>query len=111
MTPTTKATVITVAALISIAAVPVLLVVLQDWLAVIAIAVIYPAVLYLFFKNMYDLIRTELLQRMLEDKRIIDSFDNDPLKIHFYRGFKKYFDGDLDADRLKHWLEQHRPPY
>lgn len=105
----TKATVFTVTALLSMVAVPVLLVVLRDWLAVITIAVIYPVIIWLFVVNMYKEIRHVILLPLLADEQAIQSLGGDPLKIHFYRGYKKYFDGDLDADGLQLWLQNHRP--
>ncbi len=105
----TKATVLTVTALFSMVAVPVALIMLRDWLAVMAIAVIYPVIVWLFVINMYKEIRHVVLLPLLADEQAMQSLGSDPLKIHFYRGFKKYFDGDLDADGLQQWLQHHRP--
>ena len=111
MTPTTKSTVVTVSALVSIVMVPVLLVVFRDWIMVFIIAIVYAVLLYLFCTEMYQEIRRNLLIGLEEDQRVIDGFHGDPLKIHFYRGFIKHFRGDLTLEQLQHWLEHHRPPY
>lgn len=109
MTPTTKATVVTIGVLFGFAAIPVLLIMLANWLLVITIAITYSAVLYLFLTEMYQVIRGELLRPMLEDQKAISGFDGDPMKIHFYKGFRKYFNGEVDEQGLQHWLERHRP--
>lgn len=109
MTPQTKAQVLTLAALVSVVAVPVLLIALHDWFYVMVIAVTYGAVLALFFREMYLIVNAELLRPIIEDQQATESFAGDPLKLHFYRGFRKFFDGNLDQDQLQHWLEHHRP--
>lgn len=109
MTPHAKAMWQTLAALAAITTVPVLMVVLADYLNVIVIVVTYSTVLVLFFREMYLTIRAELIRPMLEDQQATTAFEGDPLKLHFYRGFRKYFDGDVNEQGLQHWLEQHRP--
>ena len=109
MTPHAKAMWQTLAVLAAIATVPVLMVVLADYLNVIVIAITYITVFVLFFREMYLTIRAELIRPMLEDQQATAAFEGDPLKLHFYRGFRKYFDGDVNEQGLQHWLEQHRP--
>jgi hypothetical protein len=43
----------------------------------------------------------------IEEERVFHSFGGDPEKIRFYRGFKKYFDGDVNAKQLQQWFENH----
>lgn len=109
MTPQIKAMWQTLAVLAAITTVPVLMVVLADYINIIAIAVTYSTVLVLFFREMYLTIRAELIRPMMEDQQATTAFEGDPLKLHFYRGFRKYFDGDVNEQGLQHWLEQHRP--
>jgi hypothetical protein len=109
MTPQAKAIWQTVAVLVAGTAVPVLMVVLADYLNIIVIAVTYSAVLVLFFREMYLTINAALLRPMVEDQQATAAFEGDPLKLHFYRGFRKYFDGDVSEQELQHWLERHRP--
>ena len=111
MSPAIKATVITISVLMSIIVVPVLLVILHEYFYITVIAVVYSAFLYLFFTSMYELIRNEMLEELLDDEHATAAFHNDPLKIHYYRAFKKHFKGGLSLDGLEHYLEKHRPPY
>ena len=52
----------------SIIVVPVLLVILHEYFYITVIAVVYSAFLYLFFTSMYELIRNELLEELLDDE-------------------------------------------
>ena len=109
MTPQTKATLITVSVLASMVLVPVVLIVLRVWLLAAAVVVIYSVLLWLFFSEMYKLLREYFLSPMLEDQQATHAFNGDPLKLHFYRGFRKFFNGDVNEQELQHWLERHRP--
>jgi len=39
--------------------------------------------------------------------KIFHSFHGDPEKIRFYKGFKKFFNGDVNAKQLQQWFENH----
>lgn len=109
MTPQTKATVITVCVLVGMVIVPVTLIVLRDWLLAAAVIVIYSFVLWLFFSEAYRVLRQYFLAPMIEDQQATQAFNGDPLKMHFYRGFRKFFNGNVNEQELQHWLERHRP--
>ena len=61
----------------------------------------------LFGYYSYQDLLTILQKEQLEEERIFHSFNGDPEKIRFYRGFKKYFDGDLNLEQLEKWFLQH----
>ncbi len=109
MTPVTKASVTAGAVLASIVIVPAVLIVFKDYVLITLIFVVYSAVLVLFFTEMYWQIRSHLLRRLEEDEEVTQAFAHSPLAMHYYRGFRKYFDGDLDKDQLETWLKRHRP--
>lgn len=109
MTPVTKASVTAGAVLASFVLVPAVLIVFRDYVLITLIFVVYSAVLILFFTEMYWEIRRHLLRRLEEDEKATEAFAHNPLAMHYYRGFRKYFDGDLDEDQLKTYLQHHRP--
>lgn len=43
----------------------------------------------------------------MEEEEIFHQFHGDPEKIRFYKGFKKFFDGDLSIEELEQWFEKH----
>ena len=43
----------------------------------------------------------------IQEQQIYHQFNGDPEKIRFYKGFKKYFDGELNIDELEHWFKHH----
>ena len=109
MTPVTKASVIAGSVLASIVLVPTVLIVFRDYVLITLIFVVYSAVLVLFFTEMYWEIRRHLLRKLEEDEEVTHAFAHSPLAMHYYRGFRKYFDGDLNKDQLETWLKHHRP--
>jgi hypothetical protein len=48
-----------------------------------------------------------LIREHLQEQEIIQRFAGNKEKIRFYRGFKKYFDGDFNAEGLKKWFMNH----
>jgi len=42
-----------------------------------------------------------------EEEEIFHRFSGNKEKIRFYKGYKKYFDGDLDIEGLKQWFIHH----
>jgi hypothetical protein len=109
MTPQTKASLTAAALLTSLVVVPAVLIAFRDWVLAVTVFVIYSAVVWLFLSEMYQLLKQYFLSPMIEDQQATAGFEGDPLKLHFYRGFRKYFDGEVNEEQLQHWLERHRP--
>jgi len=61
----------------------------------------------LFGYYLYLEILPVLVREHLEEQEIMHQFAGDKEKIRFYRGFKKYFDGDFGPEGLKKWFMNH----
>lgn len=58
---------------------------------------------YCAYQDIMPIIR----KAKLEEEEIFHRFAGNLEKIRFYRGFKKYFDGDLDQEELRQWFIDH----
>lgn len=107
MNPTTKTMLIAVGSISAIFIVPALIIVLRDYLNII---IFIPLFIYCFgivgYYLYHDLLPI-IKQKQLEEDEIMRRFEGNPEKIHFYKGFKKYFDGELNAKELEKWLINH----
>jgi putative exporter of polyketide antibiotics len=87
--------------------VPTLLIIFRDWINVVifilSLLYCFIIVTYETYKEVYLFVSKE--QR--EDEEAYHRFNNDPEKIRFYKGFKKYFRGDLTIEQLKHYFIHH----
>ena len=43
----------------------------------------------------------------IEEEQIYHRFNGNKDKIRLYKGYKKYFDGDLDVTELRQWFIDH----
>ena len=55
---------------------------------------------YMIWKRRHD----------IEEEEIYHRFNGNKDKIRLYKGYKKYFDGDLDIVELKQWFIDHPKP-
>jgi hypothetical protein len=87
--------------------VPTLLIIFRDWINVV---IFISSLLYCFiivtieiYKEVYFFVSKE--QR--EDEEAYHQFNYDPEKIRYYKGFKKYFRGQLSIEQLEHYFITH----
>lgn len=87
--------------------IPAIMIALREYLyAVISIGTIVTCFV-LFVYHVYLDIFAVLVGEHLEEENIIHRFNGDKEKIRFYRGFKKFFDGDFGVEGLKKWFMNH----
>ena len=107
MNPVTNSLLIILGTILGIFLVPAILIIFREYInAFIFIASVLACFILFGYYSYQDLL--VILQReQLEEERIFQSFNGDPEKIRFYRGFKKHFDGDLNLEQLEKWFLQH----
>jgi hypothetical protein len=106
--PVTKTLLIIVGSIVGTFLVPFILIVFHDYLNAFFAIFLFILNFLLFGYYAYIDFYPVLLKRHLEEEDIIHQFHGDPNKIRFYKGFKKYFDGDLNEEGLKNWLIHHQ---
>lgn len=107
MKPTTKTTLFVIGVVASVFIVPATIVLLKDFLNLIIFIVSVVSVFFIFAREIYFELLLFVQRHDIEEQKIFAGFNHDPEKIRFYKGFKKYFDGDLNAEQLKTWLMSH----
>lgn len=87
--------------------IPAILIALRAYLyAIIAIGTIvtcFALFIYYLYLEIYPII----VREHLEEQEIMHRFNGDKEKIRFYKGFKKFFDGDFGVEGLKKWFMNH----
>lgn len=107
MNPVTKTLLIVLGSILGIFLVPLLLIVLHEYINAFIFITTVLACFILFGYHSYQELFPIIQQKQLEEEAIMARFNGDPEKIRFYKGFKKYFDGSLNADELKKWFMNH----
>ena len=107
MTPAVKTGLIVTGSMISIVAVPAVIVVFRDYLAAFFAVSIILSCFALFGYECYRELLPMIRQQQIEEDEIMHRFHGDPEKIRFYRAFKKHFDGELTLEELKEWFINH----
>ena len=107
MNPKTKTLLIVIGTILSVFLVPALLVLLHEYLMAILAIGLFIGCFILFGFTVYIELYPELKAKHQEEENIIHQFHGDKDKIRFYRGFKKYFDGDLSDHGLQEWFTRH----
>lgn len=107
MKPTTKTALIVGGSIGSIFLVPTLLVIFHDYLYALIIIICFVACFVMVCYYLYIDILPVIMREQIEEEQIIASFNGDPEKIRFYKGFKKHFSGELTIEGLKKWFEHH----
>lgn len=107
MNPVSKTLLIIFGSLVGILGIPLILVILHEYVLAFTLIFVFLAVLALFVKGMFDELYPELRKKHFEEEEIMHRFHGDKRTIAYYKGFKKYFDGDLSEDGLKKWLSHH----
>ena len=107
MNPITKTLLLILGTILAVFAVPAVLIMFHAYLnAFFAIVLVLTCFVLFAYYTCQELL-LELQQAQLEEEQIISRFSGNPEKIRFYRGFKKYFDGDLNSEQLEQWLMHH----
>lgn len=107
MNPATKTLLLVAGSVLGIFLVPAVLIMFHDYINAFFAIVLTLACFWLFGYYSYQEFLPEIRRVQLEEEQIIAGFDGDPEKIRFYRGFKKYFDGSLNAKGLEQWFLNH----
>lgn len=102
-----KATVWVAGSLIATLMIPFVIAVFYDFFLVVTVFFLVIGCFSLVFYELYKEILPVIIKDKLEEEEIIARFNGDPEKMRFYRGFKKYFRGELDPKQLQHWFEHH----
>lgn len=92
---------------LAVFAVPVVLIILHDYLNAFFAVVLVLSCFGLFAYYTYQEFLPEIQQSQREQAEIMARFEGDPEKIRFYQGFKKHFDGELNLEQLKQWFINH----
>lgn len=107
MNPVTKTLLIVLGSILGIFLVPLLLILLHDYISAFIFITTVLACFILFGYYSYQELLPEFQRAQLEEDEIMARFEGDPEKIRFYRGFKKHFDGDLNLKELEQWFIKH----
>ena len=111
MNPVIKSLLIILGIILSVFAVPAILIIFHDYIYAFIAITSFIACVWLFGYYSYQEIYPEILRKHLEEEQVIARFNGDPEKIRFYRAYKKHFDGDLNLEQLKKWLIDHPRKY
>ena len=107
MTPVTKTLLLILGTILAVFAVPAVLIIFHAYLNAFFAIVLVLTCFVLFAYGTYQEFLPEIHRAQAEEDEIMARFAGNPEKIHFYRGFKKYFDGDLNSEQLEQWLMHH----
>jgi hypothetical protein len=107
MNPVIKSLLIILGTILSVFAVPAILIIFHDYIYAFIAITSFVACLWLFGYYSYQELLPEFQRAQLEEDQIMARFAGNPEKIRFYRAFKKHFDGDLDLTQLRQWLIDH----
>jgi hypothetical protein len=107
MKSTTKTWLIVLGSVAGVFIVPAMLVLLHEYLNAIIFIIVFISCLALFSYQSYIILLPAIQRADLEEQEIKDRFHGDPEKMRYYRGFKKYFQGELNEEQLKRWFINH----
>jgi hypothetical protein len=104
MNPVTKTLLIVLGIIISVFAVPAVLIIFHDYIYAFLAITSFLACVILFGYYSYSELIVEIRRKQLEEEQVFHQFHGDKDKIRRYHGFKKHFDGDLDLEQLEKWF-------
>jgi hypothetical protein len=107
MNPVVKTLLLILGTILTVFAVPAVLIVFHAYLNAFFAIVLFVTCFVLVGYCSYQELLPEFQQAQLEEDQVMARFAGDPEKIRFYRAFKKHFDGDLDLQQLRQWLIDH----
>lgn len=111
MNPVTKTLLIVLGSILGIFIVPAILIIFHEYINAFIFIISVLACFILFGYYSYEEILLIFQRQQLEEEQIFQNFNGDPEKIRFYKGFKKYFDGNLNAEQLEKWFMNHPRKY
>ena len=103
----TKTWLIVLVSVAGVFIVPAILVLLHEYLNAIIFIITFILCITIFSYGSYTILLPTIQRADLEEQEIKDRFHGDPEKMRFYRGFKKYFAGELNEEELKRWFINH----
>jgi cytochrome b subunit of formate dehydrogenase len=86
---------------------PAILIIFHEYISAFVFIITVLSCFILFGYYSYQDLLPILQREQLEEERIFHSFNGDPEKIRFYKGFKKHFDGELNLEQLEQWFTNH----
>lgn len=107
MNPVTKTLLIVLGTIVSVFAVPAILIIFHNYLNAFFAITLFIGCFVLFGYYTYQEFYPEIQKRQLEEEQIFHQFHGDKDKIRYYKGFKKHFDGELNLEQLEKWFERH----
>jgi hypothetical protein len=107
MTPRHKTILIVIGCILGLVLAPAILIIFRDYVLAVFTIIVLLTCLLIFGHCMYIELYGIIMKDILEEEEILHSFHGDPSKMHFYKGFKKYFKGELSAEGLEEWLLNH----
>jgi Ca2+/Na+ antiporter len=107
MNPIHKTLLIILSSILGMFIFPLILIIFHDYIYAFLAVTLFLACFVLFGYCSYQELLPIIQQEQLEEERIFHSFNGDPEKIRFYKGFKKHFDGELNLKELERWFINH----
>ena len=107
MNPVVKTLLSILLSILGVFLVPAILIIFHDYIYACIAITSFVACVVLFGYYSYVEFFPMFQREHLKEEEIFQQFHGDPAKIHFYKGFKKYFKGELSAEGLEEWLLNH----
>jgi hypothetical protein len=107
MNPVTKTLLIVLSSVLGIFLCPAILIIFHEYIYAFLAITLFLACFILFGYISYQELLPVLQREQLEEEQVMARFNGDPEKIRFYKGFKKYFDGNLNLEQLEKWFINH----
>lgn len=107
MTPQIKTGILVFTCISAVVIIPALLIAIHQYIYAIIVIASFSASFFLVANALYEEFILEITEAYLEEQEIMHRFNGDKEKIKFYKGFKKYFDGDITLEELEIWFEKH----
>ena len=107
MNPVVKTLLLILISILSVFLVPAILIIFHDYIYAVIAITSFIACFVLFGYYSYVEFFPIFQREHIEEEKIFHQFHGDPEKIHFYKGFRKYFKGELSAEGLERWFENH----
>ena len=106
MKPTTK-TFIIIGCMTGAFAVPVIIIMLRDFIYLAIFVISFSMCLFILGYCGYQDLLLYIRREEIEEERIFHSFHGDLEKIRLYKGFIKFFAGNVSVEHLQEWFENH----
>ena len=104
MNPVIKSLLIILGIILSVFAVPAILIIFHDYIYAFIAITSFVACIVLFGYYSYEELLPILQREQLEEEEVFLRFNGDKDKMRRYHGFKKHFDGELTLEQLEKWF-------